>query len=755
MARAWYFLAISQLFYFLGDVFWLILEVFLKQNPFPSIADAFYLSYYPLIFIAILQFPVRKLYSTDWMKRVIDLLSLVLGGLPIYWNYILGPIILANNGLGFWDQLLAYSYPIGDLILLGAILILFYNRMKELAQAPVVLISLGIMTMVISDSAFSIQSLQGTYTAGGVSDLGFIIQNLLVWSAAIWQIMITRKVVETEKVSMTVLDLMNSLFSYLPLIWLLLLMFMLFDSQARSLPMSFQQVFLFAIAVWGLVLIRQLITYFDLNHSFKKIDEFVNTMKKQANDLEVANAGLEEEMALRVDADREREKIEDRLRYDASHDYLTQLPNRALFLDRLDMALSRLKFNKDMSYSVLILDLDEFKQINDTRGHLVGDDLLVLVADRLRQCLQNNDSVARLGGDEFILLLERQNSENPVNDFCQHILDVFKEPFSVAGDENTYISLSIGVVENLEGYETASDILRDADVAMNHAKEKGKSRYEIFKSDMRTQAIQRVTIETELRNALKNNELFVHYQPVFSLKTNYLKGFEALLRWKNPRLGSVTPAVFIPVAEQSGLILEIGDWVLREACTQLKTWHNRYPLLNQIVMNVNISGRQFVQPDFIERLKEIIEITGINPGCLKLEITETILMDSKQHEADLFNVLREMGILLQIDDFGTGYSSLSYIQHIPVEIIKIDRSFIKELSNGEKYIDLVHAIVRMAHSLNMETTAEGIETWDQKEILSTMGCDYGQGYLLAKPTDPSIIDSYLEGEQRDLNTTPE
>lgn len=747
--RVWLFLAIAQFFYFLGDFFWFIYELILNQSPYPSYSDLFYLLYYPFIFIAILQYPVRNFQSTDWMKRILDLLSILLGGLPIYWNYILGPIIEANSGLGFWEQALAYGYPMGDLILLGAIMLLFYNRVRDENQSPIILVAVGILAMVISDSAFSIETMLETYTTGGWTDFGYVLQNLLVAAAGVWQIMTVRRVSATGKLNSTLLDMMTGLFSYLPLLWLAGLSAMLFDSYSRTLPMSFEQVYVFTVAIWVVVFLRQVVTNIDINRLLVSIDEHVATVRRQADDLEKVNAGLEEEMALREEADQEREKIEEKLRFDALHDCLTQLPNRTLLIDRLDQSIARTK-RTGIPYAVLILDLDEFKQINDTKGHAAGDDLLVCVADRLKKCLRTNDTVARLGGDEFIVLLENPGDKVSVLTTCDRILYEFKSPFAITGDMNIFVSVSIGVVVEVNNYEKSSDVLRDADIAMYHAKEKGKSRFEIFRPEMRDSTNKRVIIENELRSAIEHNEFFLQYQPVFSLTTDTLIGFEALIRWNNPRLGMQSPAAFIPIAEESGQIVEIGDWVLEEACRQLIRWHNRFPLLKHLVVNVNISGKQFARPDFVEKLKRTIETTGIKAGSLKLEITESLLLDNKLRDSDFFNTLRQMGTLLQIDDFGTGYSSLSYLQHIPVNVIKIDRSFIKELGDGDKSTDLIKAIVNMAHSLNMETTAEGIETWEQKAILTGMDCDYGQGFLMSRPMDVNMIDEYLMGEENDL-----
>ncbi len=747
--RVWLFLGIAQIFYFLGDFVWFIYEILLNQSPYPSYSDLFYLLYYPFIFIAILQYPVRNLQSTDWMKRFLDLLSILLGGLPIYWNYILGPIIEASSGLEFWEQSLAYAYPLGDLILLGAILLLFYNRVRDENQAPIILVALGILVMVIADSAFSIETTLETYSTGGWTDFGYVLQNLLVASAGVWQIMTVRKMTDTQKVNTTLLDLMTGLFSYLPLFWLAGLSAMLLDSNKRPLPMTFEQVYVFTIAIWVVVVLRQVVTNVDIKRMLSSIDDHVGTVRRQAEDLEKVNAGLEEEMALREEVNQEREKIAEKLRFDALHDCLTQLPNRLLFLDRLDQSIARTE-RTGIPYSVLILDLDEFKQINDTKGHAAGDDLLVCVAERLKNCLRMNDTVARLGGDEFIILLENPGDRDSIITTCNRILDEFKSPFTISGEMNVFVSVSIGVVADIQTYERSSDVLRDADIAMYHAKENGKSRYAIFQPEMRDSTLKRVVIENELRSALERKEFFLQYQPVFSLNTDSLIGFEALIRWNNPRLGMQSPAEFIPIAEESGLIVDIGDWVLLEACRQLKEWHNRFPLLKHLVVNVNISGKQFAKSDFVAKLLNTIEITGLDASSLKLEITESMLLDNRLRDSNLFNTLREIGTLLQIDDFGTGYSSLSYLQHIPVNVIKIDRSFIKELSEGDKSTDLIKAIVNMAHSLNMETTAEGIETWEQKAILTGMDCDYGQGYLMARPMDVNMINDYLKGEQKDM-----
>ncbi len=735
MARAWFFLALSQLAILTGDILWAVLELGMEIPPSPSIADAFYLIFYPLLLVAALFFPIQKQSSLDWLKRTLDAVAILLALLAFFWIYILGPSIETIFGLPFWEQFVILAYPIGDLITVVTVIVLFYNRLDRKTGGPIVLIVMGLIVMVITDVLFSIQSTEGTYQSGGIIDLGWLIQYILFWFAGLWQIRISRNAVILSSASTSLSSMANTLFSYIPLIGLIAGVGMLFHSSLTHLALSPSHVFLVTMVLWIIVLFRQIVTGVETKRLFRQVDRSLDTVKEQANELEQANRVLGFEVA-------ERKKAEERLAYDALHDFLTHLPNRALFMDRLDMAINRTRRLGDIPYSVLFLDLDQFKQINDTKGHAAGDELLVLVANRLNEILRVNDTVARLGGDEFVILLENAGDNSNVFNATERILGAFKQPFTLSG-EKIYITVSIGVVVSLTDYDNSNDVLRDADIAMYHAKSEGKSRFAIFVPEMRTQAIQRMLIENELRYAIEYKEFKLQYQPLYRLSDNQLIGFEALIRWHNPRMGLVRPDIFIPVAEENGAIIEIGDWVLIEACNQMKQWHDRYTELKDLSISVNISARQFSSPDFIARLRQSLALSGLNPEYLKLEITESVLLAGQQMDSNLFASLRELGVHLHIDDFGTGYSSLSYIQHIPVDVIKIDRSFITELSHGEKYMELIHAIIRMAHSLGMETTAEGIETREQSELLKELGCTYGQGYLFAKPMDSSKVEYEL------------
>jgi len=382
--------------------------------------------------------------------------------------------------------------------------------------------------------------------------------------------------------------------------------------------------------------------------------------------------------------------------------------------------------------------------INDSLGHAAGDQLLVSIAGRLRDCLRSSDTVARLGGDEFVLLLENTTDEFGVHRVTRRIEEALRASHNLEGHE-VYITASIGIVLSLQGYTNPNDVLRDADIAMYRAKALGKARCEIFNLELRTEAISRLELENDLRRAVERQEFQLYYQPIFSLDPPVLMGFEALIRWNHPERGLLLPGEFIHVAEESGIILQMGEWVLNEACGQMKKWREEFPDQSRLAINVNISGRQFIQPDFVDQIQKTLERVGLDAGALKLEITESVLIDSQARAGEVFTRLCELGVQLQIDDFGTGYSSLGYLQHYPVHTIKIDKSFVQEMGHGKKGTELIRAIVTMARDLGMETIAEGVETRDQLDELKSLSCQYGQGFLLSRPLDRMAAEGVIAG----------
>jgi diguanylate cyclase (GGDEF)-like protein/PAS domain S-box-containing protein len=438
----------------------------------------------------------------------------------------------------------------------------------------------------------------------------------------------------------------------------------------------------------------------------------------------------------------DRKRAEERLLHDAFHDALTGLPNRALFMDHLGLAIARSKRNNEQKFAVLYLDLDRFKIINDSLGHMIGDQLLIGIARRLEECLRPGDTIARLGGDEFTILIEDISDDSDTIYVAERIQNELTVPFNLSGRE-VFTTVSIGIAPGSSSYERAEDILRDADTAMYRAKTMGKARHEIFDKAMHARAMNLLQLETDLRRAVEREEFFVQYQPIVSLETSHLRGFEALVRWKHPERGLISPIDFIPVAEETGLIIQIGEWVLRESCQQMQKWHTLFPTDPPMFISVNLSGKQFTQPDLIKDVATILEETGLNPRSLKLEITESVVMENIETATEMLKQLRSLGVKLSIDDFGTGYSSLSYLHRFPIDTLKIDRSFVTQMSDNNENMEIVRTVVMLAQNLGMDVVAEGVETTEQLSLLQRLGCEFGQGYFFSKPVGASNAEKII------------
>jgi diguanylate cyclase (GGDEF)-like protein/PAS domain S-box-containing protein len=419
--------------------------------------------------------------------------------------------------------------------------------------------------------------------------------------------------------------------------------------------------------------------------------------------------------------------------YQAFHDTLTHLPNRALFIEHLTMAIKRSKRRQDYQFAVIYLDIDRFKLVNDSLGHGAGDDLLVAFAERIRESLRDTDILARLGGDEFVILLEDIEEADFASDIAERLQRALRQPFRIQAKE-VFAPASFGVVPNTQDYEQPEAIIRDADAAMYHAKESGRAQVKVFDRMLHEKAQHLLQQETDLRKAVNKNQFQNYYQPIVRLDTASLVGFEALIRWSHPDLGMVYPGAFIPIAEETGLIIPITRLTVEQACRDIKEWQALVGSRLELTVSVNISSRHFQQPSLIDDLKEALSSCDLPPHHLKLEITETALMEDSEETVRLAQRLKDFGIRLVIDDFGTGYSSLSYLQRLPIDTLKVDRSFVSKIhENLESNRNIVEAIISLAHKLNMTVVAEGIETPDQYAILLDMKCELGQGYLFSRP----------------------
>ena len=439
----------------------------------------------------------------------------------------------------------------------------------------------------------------------------------------------------------------------------------------------------------------------------------------------------------------ERKKIEAQLVHGALYDSLTGLPNRALLMERLEIALKYLERNKSYQFAVLFLDLDHFKRVNDSLGHQMGDRFLLKIAQILQHSLREVDFVARLGGDEFVILLDDIGGINEATLTATRIQNLLSKPFLL--EEHTVgSSASIGIVLGSSDYCHGEELLRDADVAMYRAKEAGRAQYEIFDRQMHLEVLQRLQLESELRQAVLNDEFILHYQPIMDLSTVRPLGFEALIRWQHPSGQLVSPNQFITLAEENGLILEIGDWVLHTALSQLKAWEQKLDKdLSKLEMSVNVSGKQLYSGNLIQRIDHALSQTGVDANCLKLELTESVLIDNTNSVKKVLESIRERNIKLSIDDFGTGFSCLGYLNQFPINYLKIDKSFVKNIHCDHGSLAIVKAIVALAKNLNMKVIAEGVEEQSQLISLQEIGCDYAQGYLFSKPLNPESAQEWL------------
>jgi diguanylate cyclase (GGDEF)-like protein len=737
---AWMFAAFSLIFIAIGDCGLFIIEIGWVNRNLAALPNLAFLGFYPLIFTAILLLPFRDNKPVERTRALLDTGMVLLGCALVFWNFLLGPLLEIFTTQPLWMKASSATLLGGDLMLLAAVLVLIYWRSPNLNSWSVTAFILAILIQIAADSSAVFFFLQNIFEINRWQDCGYALGRSFLGISVLLQLAYLNRdpfILSFERIRLPrVWQTVGKFF--LPYSWLVFSYALLIWRHTHILPMTFSILAGGVGLMIGLVVVRQVFSLREnaaLNISLSKA---LDDLSEKSIQLEEINRHLQIEI-------QEHQKAKALLSYEAMHDGLTGLPNRSLLLDRMRWVIQLSERNRKNSYAVMFLDLDHFKVVNDSMGHTAGDQLLVEVTRRLKECLRTSDMVARLGGDEFVLLLSGIGTEQSVQLVADRVQEEIRQPFELNG-QAVFISASIGIVANLLGYTNPEDVLRDADIAMYHAKAMGKARHEIFHLGMRTLAISRQEMEHDLRRGLDAGEFELEYQPIVSLQSGAIAGFEALVRWRHPNRGTIPPLGFIPVAEETGLILPLGRQVLYEACRMTGEWIRAGLAAPNLFISVNISTHQFVQKAFLSEVEGALSASGLEATNLKLEITESVFLKKDDQAILTFHCLAQLGVECELDDFGTGYSALSYINNFPIRTIKIDRSFIHAIRAAGK-TDVVRALLTLSRDLKLEAIAEGLETRMQLDELRGMGCRLGQGFYLHRPMGADRIHELLAGQQ--------
>ncbi len=735
---AWWALTAAQVCWFLGDLFWGILEVGLHIEPYPSIADAFYILYYAVFLVGVILLPSERQSVVDRIRRLLDAGVVMLAATVVFWLFWLGPLLSTVDTTDPWTLFFSLAYPISDLVLIWSTLTLLLRRLRAQPSLPLVLLGISAMVGTASDVIYTAKTLDGTYASGTWLDLGWVAVLLISLWAAAHQANADPEKLKLDEAPTVAADhgrlawLRLSL-PYLSLIGAFVLLALVQNNAAgvQSVVES-RDLELAIVALVFLIGARQVLTLVDNARLSTRL-------QVQLGQQQAVESALRLEIAERKRIEDALRESQERLSHDAVHDTLTGLPNRALFIDRLERSVERGKRNPGHRFAVYLLDFDGFKSVNDRLGHPLGDALLIHAAARLKQCLRSSDTVARLGSDEFVVLLEDVEDVQAATTAAERLQAALSEGFDLTGNK-VALSASIGIVVSGAGLHLAEDILRNADIAMGQAKLAGKARHAVFDASMGARALARLDLESEMRGAIERQEFRLQYQPIVDARTRRLVGLEALLRWRHPRLGNISPGDFIPIAEDTGLIVPIGTVVLREACRQMVEWQlGLNDIGAQSTININLSARQFRQPDLVAQVTRVLQESGLPPQCLNLEVTESVIIGDAAAAVSTMRSLHALGVKLHIDDFGTGYSSLSYLYQFPIDTLKIDRAFVAGLSRDGRNRRIVDNIVALAHDLGLTVIAEGVETADQATLIESIGCEQMQGFYFSKPLDATAV----------------
>lgn len=749
---SWLLFATALALSTIGDAFWSLLELNQLVSPSLSPMDIFFLPAYALALAGVMLLPIYPLRLLEWIKLLSDTSIVILSAALVFWLFWWAPILASGIANG-QDLVLAVAYPLSDLLLCWGALFKLFGPLAEQRRGPVALLTLSFFVQAGVDLSYGALLIDAGYSRGYWPDPGWLGVQLLVMLTCVSQAVLPPGSAEGSPATFQGLALLRLILPYSAIALSFGLLAFAYEAHSDN--------FLLIILAVGLIvslsLLRQVIALWENARLARQLQAELRERQQAQMMLQRLNAELEQRVAERtrelLQVNEHLRQSEARLSHEALHDALTGLPNRSLFMDRLARALERARRYNGYGFAVLFLDLDGFKVVNDSLGHALGDRLLIGIAQRLTDGLRAADTVARLGGDEFVILLENVRETADAIAAAERVLQQLAHPFEL-DESRVFISASIGVVTSSLGHVRADDVLRDADIAMYHAKSLGKARYAVFDAHMHTRAVQRLSLESELRDAIERQEFYLNYQPILDLQRQRISGFEALLRWRHPVRGNVPPGDFIPVAEETGLIVPIGQWVLHEACRQLVEWQAHLGCDPLLTVSVNLSALQFKQANLAQQVADALAMTGLSAQCLKLEITESAIMEDAQSAIAMLNQLRALGVQVQIDDFGTGYSSLSYLHRFPVDTLKIDRSFIRRIGVDGDNMEIVRTIIALAHDLGMSVIAEGLETPEQLERLTRLACEQGQGYLISRPLDVEQVIPFIRGLDADLSLSP-
>jgi diguanylate cyclase (GGDEF)-like protein len=698
----WALLAASSFTWAAGEAVWCYYDLGLRvQVPFPSLADVGFLAAVPPAVVGLLLlYPSEPRAVTSHLRGLLD--SLLISGSVLFvsWLTVLGAVYRLHQG-GVMKQTVSLAYPVSDVVLASLVVILA-TRPGARNRMCLGLVLAGMLGFALSDSSFAYLTALNSYGIGNALDTGWVAGYLLVALGAVRAL--SDPFESTTEESRATLWMV--LGPYLPLaaaggvfLWRVT------TSQAPgTVPL---------IAGFGLVLlmsVRQIVVLLDNRALTRQLDTRV------------------EERTLQ-------------LHHQAFHDGLTGLANRALFNEYLANAVRR-RSRSGAALAVLFVDLDRFTHVNDLHGHDAGDEVLQAVARRFQQTLRSADTVARLGGDEFAILVEDEPLASDPGYVARRLLRALDRPFRV-GSEMLSVYASVGIATDQSGCETADEILRNADLAMYSAKSKAKHSYEVYAPEMHTVVLDRMRTEAELRHAVENGEFVLHYQPVINLSSGAIVGVEALIRWNHPERGLVSPGQFIPIAESTGLIVPIGAWVLQQACRQAQAWRAD-DLIADLSLSVNLTAPQLADEHLMDIVSDALELSGFDSGRLTLEVTESVIMDDLARAIEVLHRLRRLGVKIAIDDFGTGHSSLSALRDLPVDTLKIDRSFVIGIARSKKSADLVRRTLQLAADFGLHTVAEGVEEREQLEVLQGLGCDSVQGFYFHQPLTATDVKATLQ-----------